>query len=214
MSPNPGTTNPVLLSRLSDWRDHPAWGEFFARYTPLVQSRCRRLGLVDDAADEAAQWIWIGLSQRLPTFRYDPDGSFRAWLRRYCDSRLIDRYRARGPAREVALDEAFGAEGPAASVDEDISEDGESPAAARPQLLSLAADVHARVRTQVQPDTWRAFWLVAVEDRSIREAAETLGRTYASTFAAQSRVRHLLREEGRRVLEQPASSGSVREGER
>ncbi len=113
MPANPGTTNPVLLSRLSDWDDHPAWGEFFARYAPLVRSRCRRFGIGEGAEDDVCQWIWIGLTHRLRTFRYDPEGSFRAWLRRYCDSRLIDRGRLRLPG-EVPIDVAFGPDGPPA----------------------------------------------------------------------------------------------------
>jgi RNA polymerase sigma factor (sigma-70 family) len=201
MPANPGTTNPILLSRLADWRDHPAWGEFFARYSPMVRSRCRRFHLDDDGADDVSQWIWIGLSQRLLTFRYDPNGSFRAWLRRYCDSRLIDRLRGQGTVRVIPIDEAFGRDGPLEPVGGDPPEDDESPTTERPRLQSLAAEIHEHVRVQVKPETWKAFWLVAVEDRSVREAAETLGKSYAATFAAQKRVRHMLREEGRKVLE-------------
>ena len=50
MPANPGTTNPILLSRLADWRDHPAWAEFVERYAPLVRSRCCRFDLDEDAA--------------------------------------------------------------------------------------------------------------------------------------------------------------------
>ena len=77
MPANPGTTNPGLLSRLADWRDDPAWGEFYTRYSPLIHARCRRFYRDEDAAEDASQRIWIGLSDRLLTFRYDPNGSFR-----------------------------------------------------------------------------------------------------------------------------------------
>jgi len=209
MPANPGTTNPILLLRLADWRDHPAWSEFVARYAPLVRSRCRRFQLDDDATEEVCQRIWIGLSHRLLTFRYDPTGSFRSWLRRYCDSRLIDRFRERGSAGDILLDQAFGPDGPLAPSGRDPSEDDEPPATVRPRLLTLAAEIHEHVRMQVNPDTWRAFWLVAVEDCSVREAAETLGKSYAATFAAQKRVRQMLREEGRKVLEGSAEAGSA-----
>jgi DNA-directed RNA polymerase specialized sigma24 family protein len=143
------------------------------------------------------------------TFRYDPNGSFRSWLRRYCDSRLIDRLRERKPASDRPLDEAFGPDGPLACSHEDPSWDDELPRTERPRLLTLAAEIHKQVRLQVNPETWRAFWLVAVEDRGIRETAETLGKSYAATFAAKKRVRRMLREEGRRVLEGSAEVGSI-----
>ncbi len=209
MPANSGTTNPGLLSRLADWRDDPAWGEFYARYSPLVEARCRRFHRDDDEAEDACQRIWIGLCDRLLTFRYNPNGSFRAWLNRYCDSRLIDAFRQRTPVRDLAIDDVFGADGPLATRAEDGVDDDESRGAERPRLLTLAAQVHERVRSQVHDDTWRAFWLVAVEERSVREVGETLGKSYAATFAAQKRVRQMLRDEGRKMLERSASIGSM-----
>ncbi len=55
----------------------------------------------------------------------------------------------------------------------------------------------------MSPETWRAFWLVAVEDRGVREAADALGKSYAATFAAQKRVKQMLRQEGDRLLAAP-----------
>jgi RNA polymerase sigma factor (sigma-70 family) len=209
MPANPGTTNPILLVRLADWRDHPAWGEFVERYTPLLRSRCRRFDLDDDATEELCQRIWIGLSHRLLTFRYDPTGSFRSWLRRYCDSRLIDWRREQGPVRDISIEQAFGLDDPLAPGGRASVADDEPSETERPRLLSLAAEIHDLVRIQVNPDTWRAFWLVAIEDRTVREAADTLGMSYAATFAAQKRVRLRLREAGRKILEESAEDGSA-----
>ena len=209
MPANPGTTNPGLLSRLADWRDDPAWGEFYTRYSPLVHARCRRFHRDDDAAEDACQRIWIGLSDRLLTFRYDPNGSFRAWLSRYCDSRLIDAFRERVPIREIAINDIFGADGPLAWCDNHDHDREEPTRQEQPRLLSLAVEIHERVRSQVHDDTWRAFWLVAVEDRTVREAAGTLGKTYAATFAAQKRVRQLLRDEGQKMLDRSAAIGPL-----
>ena len=77
MPANPGTTNPLLLLRLADWRDHPAWGEFFAQDAPLVPLAVPPVPLDEDAIEDACQRIWIGLSHRLLAFRYEPNGSFR-----------------------------------------------------------------------------------------------------------------------------------------
>ena len=48
---------------------------------------CRGYGLDEDSVDEVCQRIWIELADRMRTFRYDPNGSFRGWLRQVCVSR-------------------------------------------------------------------------------------------------------------------------------
>ena len=95
---------------------------------------------------------------------------------------------------------AFGPEGPPAPDDLDASEDAR-PHPEHPRLLTLAAEIHDHVRSQVSPETWQAFWLVAVEDRSVLETAGILGKSYAATFAAQCRVRQRLRDRGWEVLQ-------------
>ena len=51
------------------------------------------------------------------------------------------------------------------------------------------------VRDQFEERTWRAFWRVAVEDRSPSEVAEELGITANAVRQAKSRVLRRLREE-------------------
>jgi RNA polymerase sigma-70 factor (ECF subfamily) len=89
------TTNPSLLKRIGDWRNSPAWHEFVCRYDRLLRSWCRDFGLDYESTDEVVQRIWIELARRLPTFRYDPGGSFRGWLRSLCYSRSQDLLRER-----------------------------------------------------------------------------------------------------------------------
>ncbi len=70
----------------------------------------------------------------------------------------------------------------------------------RPRLLDRAEEVQRAVRRRVNARAWRVFWDVAVEDRSVREASEAAGISYAAAFADQKRVGRMLREEGRRWL--------------
>ncbi len=51
------------------------------------------------------------------------------------------------------------------------------------------------VRDQFEERTWRAFWRVAVEDRSPAEVAEELGITANAVRQAKSRVLRRLKEE-------------------
>src|SRR4051794_37707064 len=54
-----GTTNPTLLNRLGDWRDHEAWVDFVTRYDPVVRSVSRRYRLDADTTEELCQRVWI-----------------------------------------------------------------------------------------------------------------------------------------------------------
>ena len=107
-----GTTNPTLLNRLGDWRDHEAWVDFVTRYDPVIRSSSRRYRLDAETTEELCQRVWIDLARRMRSFRYDPGKTFRGWLRRLCQSRAIDLLRkkkadavrvAGGPAGRVAL---------------------------------------------------------------------------------------------------------------
>jgi RNA polymerase sigma-70 factor (ECF subfamily) len=189
------TTSPTLLSRLGNWQDREAWVDFVARYDRVIRSSCRRFRLDADLTDELCQRVWIDLARRMRTFQYDPGKTFRGWLRRLCRSRAIDllrneksRARERGSWDLVAtIDRA----------DEDLEDERDTE---RPALLAWAQDVQDAVRRRVDERTWRVFWDVAIQGRSIRETSQAVGMSYAAAFAARKRVGRLLREEGQRVL--------------
>ena len=90
-----GSTDPKLLERIKALWDNPAWTEFFTRYEPFVRKCCSPSGLDPASADELCQRIWVELARRMPSFQYDPGGSFRGWLTRLCQRRAIDMYRER-----------------------------------------------------------------------------------------------------------------------
>jgi RNA polymerase sigma factor (sigma-70 family) len=193
-----GTTNPTLLNRLSDWRDHDAWVDFVARYDPVIRLACRRFCLGAENIDELSQRVWIDLARRMRTFQYDPGKTFRGWLRRLCQSRAIDLLRKKRADAVLSLESH-----PVESLWQGASGDLEGEpdvAAERLRLLLLAGEVQNAVRRRVDERTWQVFWNVAVLGQSVREASEAAGTSYYAAFAAQKRVRRMLREEGQRLL--------------
>jgi RNA polymerase sigma factor (sigma-70 family) len=193
-----GTTNPTLLNRLCDWRDHEAWVDFVTRYDPVIRLSCRRYRLSAEHTDELCQRVWIDLARRMRTFRYDPGKTFRGWLRRLCQSRAIDLLRKKNADPALSLEdqpvESLLQEAPAEFEAE------EDAGAERPVLLHLADQVQNAVRRRVSAETWQVFWIVAVLGQSVREAAVAAGISYYAAFAAQKRVRRMLREQGQRFL--------------
>ena len=67
------------------------------------------------------------------------------------------------------------------------------------RLFTWAAE---QVRPAVQPVTWQAFWLTAVEGKSGKEVAAALGMSVAAVYLAKSRVMARLKEKIRQVEEQ------------
>ena len=204
-----GSTSPTLLSEVSDWQDHPAWVSFRGRYDPLLRRWCRGYGLDDDSIDEVCQRIWIELADRMRTFHYDPNRTFRGWLRRVCESRVVDFLRQRQAVSLLSLDDRDGepeAGARGASIDPGERDHGEGAAdLLRLFLLGEAEKVQAAVRAKVKPHTWDAFWLVAVCDWTVERTAKALGMTHTAVYAARERVARMLCDEGKCVSDRWAA---------
>jgi RNA polymerase sigma factor (sigma-70 family) len=190
-------TRPSLLVRLRDARDHDAWRQFVEVYGPLIYGYARKQGLQDaDAADLMQETLGV-VAGAIKQLQYDPArGSFRGWLFTVVRNRLFTFQTrqvraARGTGDTSAqhrLEEVPGGEtDPAALWDEEYER----------RRFAWAAE---RVRGQVQPATWQAFWQTAVEGRSGQETATALGMNVAAVYLAKSRVMARLKEEIRQAL--------------
>ena len=67
------------------------------------------------------------------------------------------------------------------------------------ELLQLAMD---RVRERVEPQTWRVFELLALQQVAGIEAARHTGMKVASAFAARSKVQRMVRDELSRLRDE------------
>jgi RNA polymerase sigma-70 factor (ECF subfamily) len=66
----------------------------------------------------------------------------------------------------------------------------------------VLAEAQSRVQQRVEPHTWEAFRMTAVEGLSGAETAARLDMKVATVFKAKSKVQQMLQEEVAR-LEQP-----------
>jgi RNA polymerase sigma-70 factor (ECF subfamily) len=188
-------TSPTLLGRLGRVpADQAAWEEFAERYGRKIYGWCRRWRLQEADAEDVTQQVLYKLVHKMRTFTYDPSKSFRAWLKTLThhawrdfvegrdrpgagsgDTRVLERLHT-VQARDDLVD----------GLDEEFARD-------------LLDEATARVRLRVQPHTWQAFHLLAVEGRSGAEASEQLGMKVATVFVARSKVQKMLREEVRKL---------------
>ncbi len=188
-------TSASLLSRLrAPAPDQPAWAEFVRRYGPLVYRWCGHWGLQEADAQDVTQAVLAKLVVRLRAFAYDPGRSFRAYLKtvaRYAWQDLAeDRRRAGAGAGDTAHREALHAVEARDDLARRLDEEYDR------ELLDLAAE---RVRGRVEPHTWEAFRLTALEGVPGAEAAGRLGLPVYVVFKARTRVRKMLRDEVTRL---------------
>jgi RNA polymerase sigma factor (sigma-70 family) len=184
-------TSATLLGRLRHFpTDQVAWSEFVDRYGAAIYGWCRRWHLQDADAKDVTQAVLVTLCIKMRTFRYDTKLSFRGWLRTLTRHTLIDLAASRRPAIR----------GAGSSEDSDWLESLE----ARDDLIEridaqfdreLFEEATIRVRLRVEPHTWEAFRLTAIELMSGAEVAARLGMKVATVFKAKSKVQSMLREE-------------------
>ncbi len=185
-------TRPSLLVRLRDPRDGPAWEEFVELYAPLVYGFARKHGLQDADAADLTQDVLRAIPPAVARLAYDPArGSFRGWLFTVVRNKLRDYWEAKSRHVQGTGDSSVQA------LLGELPARGEDPAADwdreyERRLFAWAAD---RVRRDVQPATWRAFWRTAVDGTAGRDVAAELGMTVAAVYLAKSRVMARLKEE-------------------
>src|SRR5262249_20598214 len=131
-----------------------------------------------------AQEVFRSVTSAAAKLQYDPHrGSFRSWLYTVTRSKIHDfqeRRRRNGTGTGDTTVHRLLEEHPDR---DDAAEHWEREYRAR--VFAGAAE---QVRSEIEPATWQAFWLVAVEGKSGQEAAATLGLNIASVYAAKSRV--------------------------
>lgn len=202
---NDSRTSPTLLGRLRDLNDRRAWKEFVARYAPRIYGWCRKWGLQDADASDVTQVVLAKLAVAIQTFVYDPNRSFRGWLRTVTRNAWCDFLRSRPPDSPGLGDTRVQGWLETVEAATDLADELESEFR-REQL----EEAMARVRLRVQPRTWQVFELLALDGLSGKEVGRRLGMTVGAVFRARHRVQVLLREEVKKLeppeAERPSES--------
>jgi RNA polymerase sigma-70 factor (ECF subfamily) len=184
-------TSPTLLGRLRQSPNDPvAWEALVNRYGPKILAWCRQGGLQTADAQDITQDVLLKLARTLATFEYDPQRSFRAWLKTltqhawsdFVDSRRRARVAGGRLADQCALETLPARDDLVQRLD----------AAFDQEVLDEAMN---RVRLRVKPNTWEAFRLQALEGLSGAQTAGRVDMTVTAVFVARSRVQRLLQLE-------------------
>ncbi len=185
-------TSITLMMRLGQSHaDGAAWDRFVERYQPMIRAWCLKWGAQAADADDVAQEVLTKLVTAMKTFRYDPDRSFRAWLKTVTQNAWTDLVKsqrlraAAGPGRIHLV---------ADSHDALVDLEQRMEEALDRELFVLA--MH-RVEKRVKPTTWQAFHRTVIDNRPGPEVARELGMQVAHVFVAKHRVQQMLEQEVR-----------------
>ncbi|MGH7139427.1 MAG: RNA polymerase sigma factor [Pirellulales bacterium] len=188
---NSPLTRASLLIQLRDGTNHVAWQEFVRLYGPVVYGFARNRGLQDADAADLVQDVMRSVMQAIGRLDYDRQrGTFRGWLFTITRNKVFNFLSARRIRPQASGDSGTNrllANQPESS---DGSDEWELEYLRR--LASLAME---RVKGEFQENTWRAFWLTAVDGLAAAEAARQVGISAGAVYVAKSRVLARLKEE-------------------
>lgn len=204
-------TSTTLLRDLAQDSQHARWGEFVARYRPMMEAYLReRFPHVD--VDDAVQETLIALIKSMPVYRYVPEetGRFHSYLTGILRHKALrqvrsDRQRAKiaemfcngestlGRARSPSAPYGTGRDGRARSPSAPHNEMPDDEQSWREALMEIAlqqllADesVHARTR--------EVFRRVAVNGEKPEDVGSSLGITRNAVDQMKSRMTLRLKE--------------------
>jgi RNA polymerase sigma-70 factor (ECF subfamily) len=189
-TPDDLPTSATLLRRLRDPADRAAWAAFADSYGRRIYAWCRRWHLQEADAEDITQGLLVKIPAKMRSFRYDPKiGSFRAWLKTVVRHALADFARSQeraGTQGSALIDNVAAQQDLLKELDDRFERE-------------LLDEAMARVELRVNPTTWAAFRLTALEQKSGKEAAAHLQIPVANVYVYKQRVQDLLKEEIRRL---------------
>lgn len=183
------TTRSSLLARVRADGDD-VWREFCRFYTPFLERVAGRLGLRGQDVDEVVQGVLVDLYRGRQGFTYDRSlGRFRDYLKKAVVSRLGKMLR-----------EIRRAGTPSGAVPEPWEDELERHWE-REYRQHLLREALAVVREQVEPGTYQAFDLYALQGVDAREVARFLGVSTSAVYTYKNRVLERLRAVVREMSE-------------
>lgn len=181
-------TRESLLSRLRDVARNDCWTEFFDTYWKLIFNTARKSGLSSAESEDVVQETMLALSQKLPTFNYDPErGSFKGWLMQLTRWKIVDQVRKRqkATAANFETEEEMAVE---------FAADWE-----RDWQLHLAEEALRRVRDRTKPKKFQAFHTSVIQGKGASETARLLRMSVPAVYMATFKVKRLLEKEAQKL---------------
>ncbi len=186
-------TKSLLLANIQSPENREAWEEFVQIYRPVVYRMARRRGMQDADAQDLSQDVLIRISKSIEGWVPQEGVRFRHWLRKVASNAIVTAVTKSTP---LGIVNGSAAEQIFAETPETSAVTGELQSECfREQYLRAAAIV----RVDVSPATWAAFERTVIQGQSCEDAAESLGKSLGTIYAARSRILKRLQIEVQRL---------------
>jgi RNA polymerase sigma-70 factor (ECF subfamily) len=190
-SSSPSHTSPTLLGRLGQSpNDQEAWEKFVDRYGPKIYAWCQYWKLQQSDAEDVTQGVLLKLAGNMASFSYDPNKSFRAWLKTVTRHAWADLQASRKPGTYGSGDSVV-----LESLRSIEARDDLSARLEREFDNELLDEASARVQLRVTPEKWTVFRMLAIEGLSGEEVALRMNMKVASVYVIRGKVQKLLQAE-------------------
>jgi RNA polymerase sigma-70 factor (ECF subfamily) len=174
------TTSLGMLGQMRQGQGQ-GWQRFIELYTVLLNYWFQRDGVPGAEWADLRHEVYLAVVKGLPDFEHTPhEGGFRGWLRVIARNKVADLRRDNNPYPNTDL------------LTQHVVRVPDEASIEKKLLFKQAVDL---IRTDFEPLTWQAFWLVTVENRRPVDVAHKLGMKVESVYVNKSRVLHRLREE-------------------
>jgi RNA polymerase sigma-70 factor (ECF subfamily) len=186
-------TQSLLLANIQSLENREAWAEFVQIYRPVIYRMARRRGMQDADAQDLSQDVLLRISKSIGRWQPQEGVRFRHWLRKVASNAIVTavtKSTPRGIVDGSAADQLL-AEAPETSVATRELQDE----CLRERFLRAAAIV----KVDVSPATWAAFERTVIQGQSCDDAAQSLGKSLGTIYAARSRILKRLQNEVQRL---------------
>jgi RNA polymerase sigma factor (sigma-70 family) len=200
------TTRKSLLAKVRAG-DEVSWAELYAAYKPLILLCGQDCMLTSDENDELVQQVMSEIFQKDIVGKYDPDhipddvvfhydpshGRFRHYLRKIIRNQALKIYQKRKAYIEL--------DNPSQQIPEPAVDTWDNlwNEEWKRHVLAMAL---TELKGHVQPETYVAFEMYALQERPVQEVAKFLNLSVASVYTAKSRCIAALKEIIQKLEEQ------------
>jgi len=189
---NLSVTSTELL-RQAKANSQTAWQQLVTRYSRRIYRWCRHAGLQSTDAADVTQEVLHTVARKLGDFHRDrPGDTFRGWLRRITNNKVIDHYRKQNKTADKASGGVNQVEF-LADLREPLGTWNTSRVASDVSIVSSFQNqrilkVVKDVRANISERDWKLFWRIAVDGQSAVDAANELGITANAARLVKMRV--------------------------
>jgi RNA polymerase sigma factor (sigma-70 family) len=190
-------TRQSLLLRLKNQEDQASWQEFFNSYWRFFYNVALKAGLTETEAQDVVQETVLSVVKQMPGFVYNPEiGSFKSWLWRIAQRRIVDQFRKRLPISVYNPQESGGTSGtPIIERLPDPAECGARDIWEEEWQKNLMDAAMSRVKARVNPRHYQIFDLYVVKQWAATDVVRTMQVTIAHVYLAKQRISALIKKE-------------------